>query len=116
MPDKKFYNHELMNVKDRDNFFKWYDQQTGKSLKFQKELFDYCSSDVDILACLSFRSLFMSITKRNEQDTRVDPVAQCITLPSACHYVYRRNFMKSQSIGIIPTHGYNCENPHLLKP
>jgi hypothetical protein len=111
MPDKKFYNHEFMNVKDRDNFFKWYDQLTDKSFNFQKELFDYCSSDVDILAkaCISFRSLFMSITKRNEQDTGVDPFAQCITLPSACHYVYRRNFMKSQSIGIIPTHGYNCE-------
>ena len=51
----------------------------------------------------------MRITKRNEQDTGVDPFAQSITLPSACHYVYRRNFMKSQSIGIIPTHGYNCE-------
>ena len=51
----------------------------------------------------------MSITKRNEQDTGVDPFVQCITLHSACHYVDRRNFIKSQSIGIIPTHGYNCE-------
>jgi hypothetical protein len=111
LPDKKFYNHEFMNVKDRNNFFNWYDQQTDKSFNFQKELFDYCSSDVDILAkaCLSFLSLFMTITKRNEVDTGVDFFVQCLTLPSACHYVYRRNFMKSQSIGNIPTHGYNCE-------
>jgi hypothetical protein len=64
LPDKKFYNHEFMNVKDRNNFFNWYGQQTDKSFNFQKELFDYCSSDIDILAkaCLSFRSLFMTIT------------------------------------------------------
>jgi hypothetical protein len=51
----------------------------------------------------------MSITRTDEQDIGVDPFGQCITLPSACHYVYRRNFMKPKAIGLIPSYGYHYE-------
>ena len=111
VPNKKFYNHEFMSVKERPKFLEWYDQQTTETFNLQKELHDYCKSDVNILAkaCLSFRLLFMSITRTYEQDIGVDPFAQCITLPSACHYVYRRNFMKPKSIVLIPSYGYHYE-------
>jgi hypothetical protein len=31
----------------------------------------------------------------------------CVTLPSACHLVYRRNFKKSQSIALTPEYGFD---------
>ena len=51
----------------------------------------------------------MEKTKKDSNDTGVDPFTQCITLPSACHFVFRRNFMESQSIGLIPPNGYSGE-------
>ena len=58
-------------------------------VNLQTELLQYCKSDVDILAkaCLSFRKLFMEITKKDSNDTGVDPFTQCITLPSAVNWL-----------------------------
>ncbi|KAJ8018954.1 hypothetical protein HOLleu_42764 [Holothuria leucospilota] len=84
-----------------------------------KELVDYCVSDVDILrrCCLLFRSLFMDITGKeidnNVEDEEeegdgvvtkrvgVDPFRHCITIASACNLVFRRNFMKPNSIAVF---------------
>ena len=32
-----------------------------------------------------------------------------MTLPAVCHYVFRRNLMKPNTIGLIPTGGYVFE-------
>ena len=38
---------------------------------------------------------------------------QCLTMPAVCHYVFRRNFMKPNTIALIPPTGYNVEtNSH----
>jgi hypothetical protein len=37
----------------------------------------------------------------------VDPFLNCVTLPSARHLIYRRNFMKPQKIALIPDHGFD---------
>ena len=58
-------------------------------------------------ACLKFRELFMSKTKLNEKDLGLDPFLQCLTIASVCHFVYRRNFMPSKSIALIPPFGYD---------
>ena len=101
----------MMSESERVKFLHWHKKQEGR-FNLEKELLDYCKSDVDILAkaCLSFRKLFMEITKKDMSDSGVDPFAQCITLPSVCHYVYRRNFMNSKSIGLIPPLGYSNES------
>ena len=55
-PDISFYNPDLMNERDREQFLEWYGKQNG-IFNLQTELLQYCKSDVDILAkaCLSFR-------------------------------------------------------------
>eukprot|EP00057_Strongylocentrotus_purpuratus_P035473 XP_799265.2 PREDICTED: uncharacterized protein LOC594742 [Strongylocentrotus purpuratus] len=50
--------------------------------------------------------MFREITKLNPEDTGVDPFSKCITIASACHLVYRRNFLNENSIGVIPPLGY----------
>ena len=109
-PETKYYGPDLMSHADREKFLFWHTKQKGL-FNLQTELLEYCKSDVDILAkaCLSFRKLFLEITKTNSNDCGVDPFVQCITLPSSCHYVFRRNFMTPKSIGLIPPFGYAFE-------
>jgi hypothetical protein len=74
---------------------------------FNEELYKYFLSDVEILryGCLSYRKIFLEISKKN--DVGIDPFLNCVTLPSACYLIYRRNFMKSQSIALIPDYGFD---------
>ena len=100
-----------MSEKDREKFVIWNENQKNEIFNLHIELLEYCKSDVDILAkgCLAFRFLFMEMTKTDIEDSGIDPFLQCITLPSACHYVFRRNFMEPKSIGLIPPYGYSSE-------
>ena len=110
-PSLEFYGADLLSSKEREKLISWHSQQTG-IFDLQKELLDYCRSDVDILkqSCIAFRNLFLEITKKNESDTGVDPFVESLTLASACHLVYRRNFMPENTIGLIPPMGY-CAEP-----
>ena len=60
---------------------------------------------MDILrrCCLEFRELFREITD-------VDPFAQCLTIASACNLVFRKTFLKENTIAVIPPCGYKPEN------
>lgn len=40
------------------------------------------------------------------QETGVDPFLVSLTIASACNYVFRRNFLQSNTIGIVPHGGY----------
>ena len=73
------------------------------SLTFlQQEILTYCCSDVEILhlCCHQFRELFCDVTD-------IDPFEQCITIASACNLVFRTNFLKENTIAILPPHGYH---------
>jgi hypothetical protein len=51
-----------MSVTNRQEFYKWYNEQQDKVFDFQEDFLDYCISDVDILrrCCAHFR-----FTRRN---------------------------------------------------
>ena len=111
-PSPEANGSQFMSNEEHKIFMQWYESQNNKIFNLNKEILDYCKSDVDILmkSCISFRELFIEITKTNPSDSGVDPFMQCITLPAACHYVFRRNFMKPQTIGLIPLNGYANES------
>lgn len=110
LPDIKFYNPNGLKTDNRDKFLALYKQHSDDCFNFQGELLRYCRSDVDILrkCCLKFRSLFMSLTRKEDSDG-IDPFAKCITIASACNLVFRALFLEHESIGIIPPHGYRPE-------
>lgn len=71
-----------------------------------EELIEYCISDVDILrrACNKFQQMFKS-------ECNVSPYTEAVTIASACNRVFRRNFLKHNTVGIIPWNGYRlCDN------
>ena len=74
----------------------------GVVFDFRKELLEYCWSDVDILrrCCLEIRRIFMEMTDC------VDPFLS-LTIASACIRVFRTNFLKEDTIGVIPHGGYH---------
>jgi hypothetical protein len=90
LPSKKHFNYNRLKTKDRQEFLKWYNEEKDKYIKnedwkkmkekarieyirknphkvynFEKNLNEYCISDVDILrqGCIKFRDIIMKISK-----------------------------------------------------
>ena len=85
-----------MSPKDREAFLAWHasKKESNYVFDFNKEIIDYCRSDVDILrrCCLEFRELFHDITD-------IDPF-RTLTIASACHMVYRSKYLLKDTIAI----------------
>lgn len=103
-PAKEYYQSELFSIEKKTKFDKWYAQNSHKEFYFQKELEEYCESDVKLLqeGCLQFRKIILEITG-------VDALAECMTIAQLCHLIYRKHNMESKSIAIIPEKGFNAE-------
>ena len=73
----------------------------NKEFRFAEELVSYCEMDVEILrkGCMKYRQLL-----KDKQG--VDPFAVATTIASSCMDCYRRNFLKENTIGIVPAGGY----------
>lgn len=101
LPGIEFYGVDNMKDSDRIKFLQWYQEHKGDIFELKKELIDYCVSDVDILtkACLRFRQMFL-------EQCNVCPFMEATTIASACNLVFRRNFLKPNTIGLIPRNGY----------
>lgn len=86
---------------ERRIFLNWYDEHKNDIFDMKKEIVKYCRADVDILtaACIKFRRDFLTMCN-------VCPFTEATTIASACNLVFRRNFLKPASIGIIPNKGY----------
>jgi hypothetical protein len=100
-PAAHFYNPDDMSISNRKAFYTWYEQQKDKTFDFRKEFLDYCISDVDILrrCCAQFKSTLYALV-------RVDPFQESITFASTANLAYRRGFMPSDTIAIVPNMGY----------
>jgi DNA polymerase type B, organellar and viral len=105
IPDKKFYMPEGMTAKGRVAFDAWYETQKDVVFNNFFELKKYCENDVFILmqACEKFRDLFF-------KTTGYEIFRNSATMASACMAVYRTNFMKKDSISLIPKNGYRMMN------
>ncbi len=109
-PEPKYYGHEFMSSKERDEFLTWHDQNKDKEFDFRKEMYEYCRSDVDILrqSCLKFRHLLMSSTgvqvesidENGKKQTKwvgaVDPF-NSVTIASVCMNTYRTKFLEEET-------------------
>ena len=68
LPDIKYYDAGSMSKERRKEFMEWYQVNKNKPFIFQKEMKEYCISDVDILqkACCRFREPMMEATDTKE--------------------------------------------------
>ena len=106
IPPAPYYNPNGMNPKDKEAFMTWHTmkKESNYVFNFKEEIVAYCHSDVDILrrCCMEFRELFYNVTDIDSFRT--------LTIASACHLVYRTNYLPKDTIGIIPPMGYNPKN------
>ena len=86
------------------DFNVWYDSVCDQPFELQKELLEYCVSDVTILkeACLQFRKDFMS-------EAGIDPFISNMTLSQLCMDFFKSKYLKPDTIPIIPPQGYHNE-------
>ena len=112
IPPAPYYNPNGMNPKDRETFMAWHTtkKESNYVFNFQEGIVTYCRSDVDILrrCCLEFRELFHNVTD-------IDPFTT-LTIASACHLVYRTNYLPKDTIAIIPPLGYCPKNKQSFLP
>nr|XP_034322695.1 uncharacterized protein LOC117688648 [Crassostrea gigas] len=109
-PAAHFYGSDMMNAKERKDFLIWHQDKLEKKMifDFDREILDYCRSDVDILrqACLKFREILMKITGKEEvvfEDEMpekklmggVDPF-QCTTIAGVCMEVFKSKFLQEE--------------------
>ncbi|XP_055387404.1 uncharacterized protein LOC129616009 [Condylostylus longicornis] len=101
LPPHEYYNPNLMSKPERLIFFKWYDENKNTEFNMRKEIVEYCKNDVIILtkACLKFRNIIL-------KDNNVCPFTEATTIASTCNLIFRRNFLKAETIGLIPKNGY----------
>ena len=98
IPPQSDYAPNTMKPETREAFLTWYKEQkdNGYVFDFKEEIVKYCRSDVDILrkCCMEFREMLREITG-------IDPFEKCLTIASACHEVYRTNFLKKDTIAVF---------------
>ena len=110
LPEMKYYDPDSMSKERREEFLIWYDENKNNQFNFQKEMLDYCISDVDILlkACCKFRNLMLEATGTKTEvedihnmffktiyENSVDPFA-FLTIASVCMGVFRSKFLPEE--------------------
>ena len=98
IPPVHYYHPNGMKPKVREEFLAWHKEKVESNyvFNFKEEIEKYCRSDVDILrkCCMRFREMLREITD-------IDPFEKCLTIASACHEVYRTNYMKKDTIAVF---------------
>ena len=105
LPKVEYYDPDSMKPKEREIFLKWYAEHKEDEFNMKQDIVAYCVSDVNVLreACVKFRNLFLSTCG-------VCPFIESITIASATNLVYRRNFLRAKTIGLIPRNGYRLRD------
>ena len=130
LPDMHYYDPDTMSKDRREEFLMWYEKNKYNTFDFQKEMTEYCISDVDILlkACWKFRELLKKETGEEgsifNPDTMmeeigllgaVDPFSY-LTIASVCMGVFRSKFLpESWSVLLKEEIVQNCIHDHECK-
>jgi hypothetical protein len=87
IPDRKYFDPDMMSPKKRPEFDRWYLEQQGVVYDFQHELIAYCLSDTRILA--------KAIEAYMVQQMSMKPMNpfSCMTIASYAMNMYRTYFM-----------------------
>lgn len=103
IPALQYFEPQHMSKDKKKECEEWHAEQVleGDTWNFQEEMLSYCEDDVRILreGCLKFA-----------EDTRAEagfnPLTQCITIASTCHYFWRNRQMMPKTIAVEPIHGW----------
>jgi hypothetical protein len=98
MPDVSYYAVDQRGEAERKDFLAWHENQKSWVFDNKRVLEQYCQDEVTVLrqACQAFRREF--------KDTGHKEVFQeSYTIASACNKVFRKQFLQTDTIGLIHT-------------
>ena len=103
IPDLKLFEPQHMSKDKKEECETWHAEQVlkGETWNFQNEMLDYCKSDVQLLpeGCLKF-------AQDTKNEAGFNPLTQCITIASTCHYFWRNHQMQPKTIAVEPVQGW----------
>ena len=105
IPDLHYYDPDGMSPAKKAELVAWHADQVRRNVvfDFQRELIDYCKSDVDILqnGCEAFCQEFKNKAGFN-------PIEHCSTIASACNLYWRKHHLKNDApIAVQPPQGWH---------
>ena len=103
IPSLEYFEPQHMSKAKKKECEEWHAEQVaeGETWNFQKEMLEYCKDDVRILreGCLKF-------AQDTLQEAGFNPLEQCITIASTCHYFWRNHQMLPKIIAVEPVSGW----------
>lgn len=103
MPAKDYYDPKSMSPERKAEFEQWYENKVEEeaTFHFQRELLEYCQSDVKLLkeGCFKFQQEFLTLAGFN-------PMEKCITTASACNRFFRTKCILPCTIACEPIRGW----------
>ena len=100
-PDKHFYGPDSMSTAERKKFLQWHEEkvQSQSIFDYKKEIDMYCRQDTKILmeAAMSFRREVLKITKRDGEETGIDPWSM-MTIAGLCQSIYKYKFLEEHYV------------------
>ena len=102
IPDTLYYGIVEMGALERTEFLEWYDSQRSELFYSRRVLENYSQDDVTVLGqtCRVFRRQFLQVGN-------IDVFHDSVTIASTCNKVLRKIFLRTDTIGLIPTGGYS---------
>ena len=103
IPALDYYDPDGMSPTMKSALETWHADQVRRNVlfDFQKELEDYCKSDVDILqgGCEAFCEEF-------QRKAGFNPFEKCSTIASACNLYWRKHHLEEDTIAVQPPQGW----------
>ena len=102
LPPFSDYIPETMKCEKFDKFKKWYEENKASPFCLKDQLEEYCANDTLILlkALIAMRKILLGITHG------YDVLPRSVSIAGIAMSVYKRCFVKDNTIGIIPEGGY----------
>jgi len=99
-----------MGEQEQEEFLAWYDTRNSQTFHNKHVLEAYGQDEFTVLrqACRVFHREFLQIGN-------IEVFLESLTIASACNKVLRCMFLKPDTIGLIPTGGYTCNNKYSKK-
>ena len=113
IPDLEFYDPDSMKPEKKQQLVEWHADQVRRNVTFnlKQEMIAYCRSDVALLkaGCIKFQQEF-------ESQAGFNPMAECITIASACNLYWRMYHLLPNTIAVEPLRGWRgAQVNHSLK-
>jgi hypothetical protein len=103
-PELAIYDIDALSIGRKEELSRWYEQNRTTNFDFDKELWKYLDSDVDVLksALEKFHTLMIELQQKLPASKRISPLSY-LTAPAYALGIYKNYFVLDERIAILST-------------